>query len=96
MPVTLDLNEREIAPLGIWVKGTTKSAIILRLTSFCGYDFKNSYGEIYYQISVDDANKTVVASGSYAITSQVFQDWVSAGDARFFEFVANQLGLTLV
>jgi hypothetical protein len=105
------MNTRQIQPKTIWTASGEKTATIFALTNFSDYHFDNGTGSVVYRligmespgtsIDVDGALINLPDSaveyyiGKAFIPAEVIQQW-GASDDIIFDFVAQQLGLTII
>lgn len=96
--MTLDKNEKEVAPVNIWQNGSVKIATIFKIDNFYGYDFVASAGYIHWSILEYDVltdTKNILVEGQMPMIFPVIEDW-GRDDQIIFDYVAAQLNLTLV
>lgn len=96
--MTLAVNEREIAPVNIWLNGVSSTAVIFSLDGYSGYNFVDNPGQVHYNMLSYDAvtdTKTIVLAGVCTLDWATVQAW-GADDQIVFDYVALQLNITLV
>jgi hypothetical protein len=96
--MNLELNERAIQPLSIWVNGQSFTASIFSLNGYGGYNFIDSPGEVQWTMFSYDATtetKTQIMQGILPLTYELVEEWGS-DDSPIFEFAAQQLNITLI
>lgn len=99
--MNLQPNQREITPISIWTQGYINQANVLKLCLYTGYDFIASPGQVHYhliqhEVDVDGSVfETVLADGNVPLTYALFNSWAS-DDQPIFDYVAQELQLTLV
>lgn len=96
--MTLAVNEREIAPVNIWLNGVSSTAVIFSLDGYSGYNFVDNPGQVHYNmLSYDPGTdtKTIVLAGVASLDWTTVENW-GADDQVIFNYVAAQLNLTLV
>ena len=91
--MNLELNEREITPLNLWINGVSSTATIIKLDGYSGYNFVDSPGEAHYILT--DSDKNSIVQGVVELDWQTVADW-GADDQVIFDYVAQQLNLTLI
>jgi hypothetical protein len=105
------MNTRIIEPKKIWTPSGEKTATIFALTNFTNYRFDNGPGLISYKLagmespgtSIDENGEIVAMPesafdyffGTMEIPANVIQQW-GASDEIIFDYVASQLGLTII
>ena len=99
--MNLQANQREITPISIWSDGYTYQANVLRVSLYTGYDFIASPGQVHYDLIQHEEDvdgsiyEAVLASGNVPLTYALVANW-GADDQPIFDYVAQQLQLTLV
>jgi hypothetical protein len=94
-------NTRQIEPTSIWSPTGNVEATFLGLIDFFNYHFDNGGGTATYSLigMQDNGDGIPVAVDLYVanigIPSAIIQQW-GASDEIIFQYVANQLNLTLV
>jgi hypothetical protein len=104
-------NTRPIQPVSVWSPSGPKTAIYLGLTNFSDYHFDGGGGTVSYTlIGLQDNGDYVIDDGTVVenppssvdlynanllVPSSVVQQW-GESDSIIFEYVASQLGLTLI
>jgi hypothetical protein len=99
--MNLQANQREIVSFDIWKEGVFHPVNVLKLGSYSGYDFIASPGQVHYDLihheqDVDGSIiEMVVADGYVPLTFALVQQW-GADDQIIFDYVAQELAITLV
>lgn len=99
--MTLQQNQREIVSFDIWKEGVFHPVNVLRLSMYSGYDFIASPGSVHYDLihheeDVDGSiYEEIVADGNVPLTFALVATW-GADDQPIFDYVAQQLSITLV
>jgi hypothetical protein len=89
-------NTRQIQPIQIWTSSGNKEINVLALTNFFDYHFDNGSGKVEYKmINADPLGATEYFIGTIDIPASVIQQW-GASDDIIWEYVASELGLTLI
>lgn len=92
------MNTRQIQPKTIWTPSGEKIATIFALTNFSNYRFDNGPGLVSYKLTGMEGDPESAYDyflGTVEIPSSVVQQW-GASDDIIFDYVANQLGLTII
>ena len=96
--MTLETNERAIAPVNLWVNGTSFTASIFSLNGYGGYNFIDSPGEVQWTMLAYDAvtdTKTQIMQGILPLTYALVENW-GADDQPIFDYAAQELNITLL
>jgi len=99
--MNLQANQREIVSFDIWKEGVFHPVNVLRLSLYSGYDFIASPGQVHYdlihhEVDVDGSiMEEVVADGNVPLTFPLVASW-GADDQPIFDYVAQELSITLV
>ena len=104
--MTLAQNEREIAPVTLWVNGTSYTARVFALNGYAGYNFVDNPGQVQWTLmsyeETTDPNtgdvtvtKNQIMQGITPLTYPLVENW-GTDDQPIFVYVAAQLNLTLV
>lgn len=99
--MNLQANQREITPVSIWSQGYIYNANVLKLCLYTGYDFIVSPGQVHYDLIQHEEDidgsiiETILAEGNIPLTYPLIANW-GADDQPIFDYVAQQLQLTLV
>lgn len=99
--MNLQANQREIVTFDIWKEGVFHPVNVLKLSVYMGYDFIASPGQVHYdlihhEVDVDGSIfEEVVAHGYVPLTFALVQQW-GADDQIIFDYVAQELSITLV
>lgn len=89
-------NKRNIQPISFWTPSGDKIATILSLNNFSDYRFDDGGGRVSYSlISVVNDKEQRLYGGIVDVPSEVVQQWGTSDDI-IFQYVATQLGLTIV
>jgi hypothetical protein len=89
-------NKRNIEPISIWSASGSKNATILALNSFSDYRFDDGGGKVTYSlIGIINDKEQRLYGGIVDVPSEVVQQW-GASDEIIFQYVATQLGLTII
>ena len=92
------MNTRLIQSKIIWTSSGEKIATILALTNFSSYRFDNGSGLVNYKLVGMEGNPESAFDyyfGQIEIPANIIQQW-GASDDIIFNYVANQLGLTII
>jgi hypothetical protein len=95
--MNLEVNEREISPVNIWLNGISSTAVVLSLNGYSGYNFIDSPGQVHYNLKSYDVStdtKTTVISGVCSLDWSTVASW-GIDDQPIFDYVANELNITL-
>jgi len=99
--MNLQQNQREITPVSIWTQGVVYNANVLKLCLYTGYGFIASAGQVHYDLIQHEEDvdgsiyETILAEGNIPLTYALVANW-GADDQPIFDYVAQQLQLTLV
>lgn len=101
----LESNAREIESVNLWVSGVQKTADVITMDNYVGYDFRGTPGQIYYTLNEysekteEDGSVrsilTPLVDGKIFLTTEVADSW-GQDDQVIFDFVTSQLNITLV
>lgn len=94
----LNINDRQIQPINLWVNGVSSTAEVITLDGYSGYNFVDSAGEVHYVLSSYDAateTKTSIIQGVVQLSYDVVENW-GTDDQPIFDYVAQQLNIELV
>lgn len=92
------MNTRQIQPKTIWTPSGEKTATFFALTNFSNYRFDNGPGLVSYKLigmEGDPESAYDYFLGTVEIPASVVQQW-GASDDIIFDYVANQLNLTII
>jgi len=99
--MTLQPNQREIVSFDIWREGVFHPVNVLRLSLYSGYDFIASPGQVHYDLIHQETGvdgsiyEEVIDNGNVPLTFALVATW-GADDQPIFDYVAQQLSITLV
>jgi hypothetical protein len=99
--MNLQANQREIVSFDIWKEGVFHPVNVLKLAVYSGYDFIASPGQVHYdlihhEVDVDGSiYEEIVAHGYVPLTFQIVSTW-GVDDQPIFDYVAQELSITLV
>ena len=94
----LNINDRQIQPINLWVNGVSSTAEVITLDGYSGYNFVDSAGEVHYVLSSYDAStdtKVSIIQGVVQLSYDVVENW-GTDDQPIFDYVAEQLNIELV
>ena len=92
----MNQNQRAIAPVTTWVNGESKTMTIIQLDNYAGYNFAGSPGYVTYTLCEEvDGNINGITCGNVDLNWPLVDAW-GQDDQPIFNFVADQLNITLI